>query len=170
MKVSSREVFIAELFAALEAAGVAYAVVGGVAVNLHGVPRMTYDVDIVVATTEPSLRACREVLEQLGLRCRLPFVLESIAGVAERTTLERERNLVAVTFTDPSNPLREVDVLVAPSLDPDGVATRAIRRSSGDLTVRVATIEDLIRLKRISNRPQDAADIAHLERLRGTAS
>lgn len=38
--------FLAELFGALEAARVAYAVVGGVAVNLHGVPRMTYDVDL----------------------------------------------------------------------------------------------------------------------------
>jgi len=65
-------VFISELFAALESAGIEYAVVGGVAVNIHGIPRMTYDVDIVVATSEPSLRACREVLEGLGLRSRLP--------------------------------------------------------------------------------------------------
>lgn len=126
---------------------------------------MTYDVDIVVATTEPSLRACRVVLEGLGLRSRLPFALESIASVATRLELERERNLVAVTFTDPSNPLREVDVLVAPSLDPEGVAARAVRRGSGAMTVRVAAVEDLIRMKRVSNRPQDLADIAHLERL-----
>jgi len=70
-----------------------------------------------------------------------------------------------VTFTDPSNPLREVDVLVAPSLDPDGIAARAVRRSTGGLAVRVATLEDIVRMKRIANRPQDLADIAHLERL-----
>jgi uroporphyrinogen-III synthase len=158
-------VFIRELFRALEAAGIEYAVVGGVAVNIHGVPRMTYDVDIVVATSESSLRACREALEGLGLRCRLPFALETIFEVATRTALELERNLVAVTFTDPSNPLREVDVLVAPSLDPDGIAARAVRRGAGDVSVRVATVEDLIRMKRVANRPQDVADIAHLERI-----
>lgn len=159
------QVFIGELFAALEAAGLEYAVVGGVAVNIHGVPRMTYDVDIVVATTEPSLRTCREVLEGLGLRSRLPFALESIAAAATRRELEHDRNLVAVTFTDPSNPLREVDVLVAPSLDPDGIAARAVRRGSGAMTVRVASIEDLVRMKRLARRPQDLADVAHLERL-----
>jgi hypothetical protein len=37
----------AEFFAALAGRGVQFALVGGVAVNLHGVPRMTYDADIV---------------------------------------------------------------------------------------------------------------------------
>ena len=132
---------------------------------------MTYDVDIVVATSEGSLRRCREVLEGLGLRSRLPFALETIAAVSTRTQMENERNLVAVTFTDPSNPLREVVVLVAPSLDPAGIAARAVRRSADALTVRVASLEDLIRMTRLSNRPQDVADVAHLERLaRGLSS
>lgn len=163
--------FIGELFAALESSGLEYAVVGGVAVNIHGVPRMTYDVDIVVATSEPSLRTCREVLEALGLRSRLPFALETIAATSTRSELENDRNLIAVTFTDPSNPLREVDVLVAPSIDPDGIAARAVRRSAGGFAVRVATLEDIIRMKRIASRPQDLADIAHLERIaRGPSS
>jgi hypothetical protein len=158
-------VFISELFSALEGAGVEYAVVGGVAVNIHGVPRMTYDVDIVVATSEDSLRRCREVLEGIGLRSRLPFMLETIADIATREQLEIERNLVAVTFTDPTNPLREVDVLIAPSLDPDGIVARAVRRAADSLTVRVAALDDLLKMKRRSNRAQDRADIEHLERI-----
>ncbi len=157
--------FISELFSALEAAGVEYAVVGGVAVNIHGVPRMTYDVDIVVSTTEASLRRCREVLERLGLQCRLPFSLESIADLSKRKELESDRNLVAVTFTDPGNPLREVDVLVAPSLDPDGIVARAVRRTADALSVRVVSLEDLLTMKRSSNRAKDRADIEHLERI-----
>ncbi len=158
-------VFIKELFAALEAANISYAVVGGVAVNIHGVPRMTYDVDIVVATSEQALHDCRLVLEALGLRCRLPFVLETIAEVSKRVELETDRNLIAVTFTDPSNPLREVDILVAPSLDPDGIVSRAIRRTAADMVVRVASLEDLVAMKRRASRPQDLADLEHLERI-----
>lgn len=75
--------FIRDVADALEARGVGYAVVGGVAVNLHGIPRTTYDLDIVVERTEPELRACREVLESLGLRCRLPLDLESLAGESD---------------------------------------------------------------------------------------
>ena len=119
----------------------------------------------MVSTTEASLRACREVLEGLGLRTRLPFALETIAALSTRTELENDRNLIAVTFTDPSNPLREVDILVAPSIDPDGIAARAVRRTAAGVTVRVATVEDLVRMKLIANRPQDLADIAHLERI-----
>jgi hypothetical protein len=36
------------IFPALEASGVRYVIVGGVAVNLHGYQRFTKDVDIVI--------------------------------------------------------------------------------------------------------------------------
>ena len=41
--------FYVELFRRLEEAGVRYLVVGGVAVNLHGVNRLTHDVDLMLA-------------------------------------------------------------------------------------------------------------------------
>jgi hypothetical protein len=159
-------VFFQQLVAALEAHGVRYALVGGVAVNLHGVPRMTYDVDIVVAMDEASLVACRVALTQLGLQCGLPIALESLSSDDERRRLERERNLIAITFTDSNNPLREVDVLIAPSVDPDGIVARRIARSAGEYSVWLASVDDLLRMKRRAGRPQDLADVAHLERLR----
>lgn len=161
--------FVREVAMALDAAGVRYALVGGVAVNLHGIPRMTYDLDVVVATDARSLSACRGAFEGLGLSCRLPLVLESLAEETERARLEQERNLIAVTFTDPANPLREIDVLVAPSLDPDGIISRALVRSAGDFEVRIASIDDLIRMKERSGRPQDQADVRHLRKIQGRA-
>lgn len=161
--------FIEELVRAFERHSVDYALVGGVAVNLHGVPRMTYDVDVVVRTDAPSLRAASDALGELGLRCRLPIALPSLADATERARLETEKNLVAVTFTDPADPLREVDILVAPSIDPDGIVARSVARSAGSFSVVVASVEDLLRMKRSAGRPQDLADVAHLERLqRGT--
>ncbi len=159
--------FIEELVGAFERHGVGYALVGGVAVNLHGVPRMTYDIDVVVRTDEPSLRAAAKALGELGLRCRVPIALPSLASAAERARLEAEKNLVAVTFTDPVDPLREVDILIAPSIDPDGIVGRSVARSAGSFSVAVASVEDLLRMKRSAGRPQDLADVAHLERLRG---
>lgn len=49
--------FYLDLFRALEAKQVRYLLVGGIAMNLHGVPRMTMDVDIVLAMDEANLRA-----------------------------------------------------------------------------------------------------------------
>jgi hypothetical protein len=159
-------VFLRDLVIALDAHGVRYAIVGGVAVNLHGIPRMTYDVDIVVDMTEENLMACEAALREVRLRPRLPIALCSLTDTDERTRLERERNLVAVTFTDSNDPLREVDILVAPWLDPEGIVERSIPCPLGDRELRVARLDDLIELKRRAGRAQDLADLTHLERRR----
>lgn len=157
--------FIQELVGALDRHGVLYALVGGVAVNLHGVPRMTYDVDLVVKTDAITLLACKHALTELHLVGRIPLAIESLADVEERARLEREHNLIALTFTDANNPLREVDILVAPSIDPDGIVARSELRSAGAFDVRIASLTDLLRMKRAAGRPQDLADVLHLERV-----
>lgn len=136
---------------------------GGLAVNLHGIPRATYDVDLVVRREARQLLACREALEGIGLRCRLPLMLESLA--AESDEALAARNLIAVTFTDPNDPLREVDVLVAPPVPADELIARSRVMESAELALRVVSLEDLVAMKRASGREQDLADLRHLERL-----
>jgi hypothetical protein len=159
-------VFLRELAVALEAHGVRYALVGGVAVNLHGIPRMTYDVDLMVDMTAENLAACEAALRSARLSPRLPIALASLVDAEERGRLERERNLVAVTYTDSNDPLREVDVLVAPSLEPERIVQGGIRCPLGELELRLASLDDLIWLKRRAGRAQDLADLVHLERRR----
>ena len=48
-----------------------FCVVGGVAVNLHGVPRVTYELDIVPALDEPNLVAIDDGLDPLCVRTSL---------------------------------------------------------------------------------------------------
>ena len=36
------------IFKELNEAGIDYLVVGGLAVNFHGIPRMTYDIDLMI--------------------------------------------------------------------------------------------------------------------------
>jgi hypothetical protein len=127
---------------------------------------MTYDVDLVVDTTPANLAACEAALVALGLVARLPLRLSALGDVEERRRLESERNLVALTYSDPANPLREVDVLVAPSLEPSLIVEGSIEIALGSLSVRVASIDDLIALKRRAGRAQDLADLVHLERRR----
>ena len=54
------------LFAALHAAGVDYAVVGGVAVNAHGFVRNTRDLDIFIRPTVENAQAAFRALKELG--------------------------------------------------------------------------------------------------------
>jgi hypothetical protein len=158
-------VFIRDLIGSLDRLGIRYCLVGGVAVNLHGVPRLTYDVDLVVAVDPHSLRTLRQLLEGMGLRCRVPVELEAMADASERARLQHEKNLRAVTFTDPDNPLREVDVLVSPDVDAMALIDRAEVLDADGLPLRVASLRDLIAMKRAAGREQDLADAEHLERL-----
>jgi hypothetical protein len=158
--------FIRELLEALGAAKIRYCIVGGVAMNLHGVPRMTYDLDLVVVPDRGNLHATEEVLMGLGLQPRIPVPLGEMADREQRERMRDERNLVAVTFTDPANPLREVDVLVAPSIDAEELVARSTLMPMPGSMVYVASIVDLIAMKRATGRAQDTADVAHLERLR----
>jgi hypothetical protein len=158
--------FIRELIAALHARGVGYCLVGGVAVNLHGVPRMTYDVDIVVEVDASTLATVDGILTSMGMHCRVPIRLVDLHDDETRRRYAEERNLVAVTYTDPNDSLREVDILVAPPIPPAELVGGAIELALGDLPVRVASLDHLIRLKTGTGRAQDLADVAHLRRLR----
>ena len=68
------------VFAALEARGVRYLVVGGVAVVLHGHPRFTADLDLVLALDPQNLASAIAALEGLGLRPRAPVRLADFAN------------------------------------------------------------------------------------------
>jgi predicted nucleotidyltransferase len=159
-------VFIRDLLRALADEHVPYCLVGGVAVNLHGVPRMTYDVDIAVPTTVDTLQQVDRVLTGLGLRCRLPIELVSLADETVRREYRDERNLIAVTYTDPADLLREVDILVSPTIPASELVSRAVTLHLDDIPVRVVGLDDLIALKRAADREQDRADVVHLERLK----
>jgi hypothetical protein len=159
-------VFIRDLLRALADAQASYCVVGGVAVNLHGVPRMTYDIDLVVPTTADALRQIDAVLVGLGLQCRLPIRLIDLADDTVREQLRDERNLIAVTYTDPRDPLREVDILVSPPIPATRLVAGAVTHLMDEIPVRIVSIDDLIEMKGLTGRSQDDSDVALLKRLR----
>lgn len=157
--------FLVDLVSALHDDSVEYCIVGGMAVNLHGVPRTTYDVDIVVAPTSANLATATNTLDRLGLRCRLPVRLVDFASAAYRHEMREERNLIAITFTDPNDPLREVDVLVNPPIDAARLIEGAVEMRFAQRPIRVVSRVDLIAMKASTGRRQDEADVAHLRRL-----
>ncbi len=54
-----REFHLRAMLRRLDAAGVEFVVVGGIAAIAHGSPQITQDLDIVFATNEPNLRPAR---------------------------------------------------------------------------------------------------------------
>jgi hypothetical protein len=69
------------------------------------------------------------------------------------------------SWYDPKNPMREVDVFVSHPIPFEDLWARSILFPLGALLVRVASIADLVQLKRLAGRPQDLTDIEALEEI-----
>jgi hypothetical protein len=155
------------VLAALDEAGVRFVVVGGVAVVLHGHPRMTADLDLVIdLAAEPATRAISALVD-LGLQPRLPVDARSFADPDVRRSWTEERGLTVFTMLDPRDPLLEVDLFAEAPLPFDELWQQATVVQLEGQAVRIASVDHLITMKKAAGRPQDLADVAALEALRG---
>jgi predicted nucleotidyltransferase len=151
------------LFKALNDAGVRYVVVGGLAVVLQGHARLTVDVDLVVDLDEDQSMRAIDALVSMGLRPRIPVNPRDFADRSVREGWIRDRGMQVFSMYDPSNPLRVVDLFVHHPIPFEDLWSRSERIEIRDTSVQVASIPDLIQLKRLAGRPQDMADIERLE-------
>ncbi len=151
------------VFAALQQARVRYLVVGGVAVVLHGYPRFTADLDLVVALDRENALGLVGALTTLGYRPRAPVQAAAFADPETRRSWIQDKGLTVFSFWSPAHPATEIDVFVAEPFPMEPALARAVRVQLGALSVPVASIADLIFLKRLSARPKDLDDIRALE-------
>lgn len=151
------------IFAALGAAGARYLVVGGVAVVLHGHPRFTADLDLVLALEPENVRAALHALRELGYEPRAPVAPEGLADPATREDWVRSKGMTVFSFASRENPATEVDVFVEEPFPFEEAYARALRADLGDLHVCVASIPDLVAMKRRTGRPRDLEDARELE-------
>lgn len=161
----------AQLFQSLNRVDARYVVVGGVATVLHGYARLTADVDLIIDFTPAEAEKTLRALGALGLRPRAPVAIVDLADPEKRESWVRDKGLMVFSLWDPKEPMREVDVFVQHPIPFDELWSHSELVSIGHEYVRVASILDLIQLKRIADRPEDRIDIealtAILERRKG---
>ena len=145
------------LVQALVDAHVDFVIVGGVAVVLQAMPRFTKDLDICYSTAQDNLEALGSVL--VGLAARLRGLPETVPFVPDARTLRLTQILCLTT------PVGDIDLLVDPDGAPgyDTLRERASVMELSGRSVRIASIEDMLAMKRAAGRPQDLVDIESLE-------
>jgi hypothetical protein len=156
---------IAELLQSLVDAQVQYVLVGGLAVQLHGFLRATFDVDLVLAMNDENLARFITVAKRYGLTPGIPVPIDSLRDAAQIDQWHREKGMLAFSLREPQTGGSVVDILVRPDVSFEKLPANAVEGKLFGRQVSIASIDDLLAMKRIANRPKDRLDIEALEKI-----
>lgn len=158
--------FYLDLFTALSRENTRYLLIGGLAINIHGVERATMDIDLMLAMDAKNLEAFRRVADGLGMTPVLPVSMKDFADPLTLTTWINEKHMLAFALRPAESSSPTVDILVKPKVPFEAAWARHVQKDLGDIQIHLAHIDDLIELKTGTGRQRDASDIVALERLK----
>jgi hypothetical protein len=143
MSPSRLEATLADIVGILEAEGIPYMLVGGLANAVWGEPRSTLDIDLTVSVADQRIAG---VVTELGRRLRLlPADPESFVRRTRVLPVEHVSRVRA-------------DLIFALLPFEHHAIDRAVEVEIAGTPVRVCTPEDLILMKIVSERDRDLAD------------
>ena len=135
---------------------VEFIVVGGVAANLFGSARLTYDLDIVYSRKEENLRQIVKALQNTS-----PYLRGAPPGLPFKLDLRTLKNGLNFTLTTDLGPL---DLLgeIPGARSYEELLSDSFEISEQDLRFRCVKLERLIQLKNAAGRPKDLESLAEL--------
>jgi hypothetical protein len=133
---------------------VRYVLIGATAARLQGFPRVTADADITPARDADNLERLAAALRDLEARVYTESVPEGLPFSCDSSALARARVWNLITAAG------RLDIIFEPSgtRGYDDLAASAVTFEAFGLEVRAASLEDILRSKLASNRPQDQQD------------
>jgi hypothetical protein len=157
---------IAELLQSLSGESVQYVLVGGLAVQLHGFMRSTFDIDLVLAMDDENLVRFIAVAKRYGLVPSIPVPIDTLRDANQIEQWHREKGMLAFALREPQVGGSVVDILVRPNVPFEQLMANAVAGELFAQKIWIASIDDLITMKRIANRAKDQLDIAALEKIK----
>ena len=134
-----------EFLALLNKHKVRYCIIGAFALAFHARPRFTNDIDILVAVGANNAKKILKVLDEFGFG--------SLNLNAEDLTAEG--NIIQLGY----EPVR-IDIMTSiKGMDFSEIWSNRVTGSYGQQTVNYIDRRNLIKLKKLSNRLQDKADL-----------
>ncbi len=151
-----------ELLARLVEADVRFIVIGGIAAQAHGSPTITVDLDIVPVWDRENLGRVEAVLRDIAaVRHNVPSDTPPMPPLDARTLL------AGAVFTLNSR-FGRLDLLASPDpgLDYERLRNAAISMEFLGFRLLIASLDDLIVMKRAAGRPKDRVEVEILGALR----
>jgi hypothetical protein len=137
-----------EVFKSFQQHDVNYVVIGGIATILYGVPRATFDLDILIEATQDNVKKLLDAMLDAGL------------GTASLTSVEEVLSKEITIFKDRVR----IDVQTStPGLNFKDAWNHKTIMSYRDQEFFVVSLQDLITSKKASGRDIDLEDIRLLE-------
>ena len=132
------------VFASFQRNDVKYLVIGGIAAVLYGVPRATFDLDILIEPTKANAQRLLDALSEAGF------------GTAEMTNAEE---IIATEITIFTDRVRLDVQTFTPGIDFENAWPRRVTMSYEGQALEVVSRADLIRSKTAAGREVDLEDV-----------
>ena len=68
---------------------------GGLAVNIYGIPQMTADIDILLDFEEENIEKFESAMKLMSYVAAVPVSLKSMINKADREKIIKEKNMIA---------------------------------------------------------------------------
>jgi hypothetical protein len=151
----------------LHSAGVEYVLIGGLAVNAHGVIRSTKDVDICPSPEPANLARLASLLRRLGVR-QLGVGDDGFSAEELPFDPTRPEDLAQGGNFRLETPMGVLDVMQwIPGVDADSayrsLAADAQPAAAFGIEIKVCSLRALRTMKRAAGRPHDLQDLADLD-------
>ena len=155
-----------KLLAALAKGQIRFVVAGGFAAVIHGVPRVTFDLDISVDFERKNIKKLLSVLREAGLRPRAPIPDDILLDKSAMAKMVREKKAMVFTFVHPDDALMQLDIFLTSDFSYRKLVTNSVIREFGGHKIRIASAKALLKMKaRIRPlREKDLFDINFLQK------
>jgi len=153
------------IFKELNKLKVDYLVIGGLAVNFHGIPRMTYDIDLMVLLERQNIIRAVTKITQWGYKPKIPVDPQDLGDKKKRNSWIRDKGMKAFNFYSESLPIGEIDLVIDSPIPYRQLKKRAVKIEIQGEKIPVVSIHDLIKIKVKAGRKQDLADVDLLRKI-----
>ena len=155
-----------KIFSGLNKCKVKYLIAGGVAVNLYGIPRMTYDIDIIIDLHQDNIKKAINCLKKMDFIPNIPVKFTDLLDEDQRKIWKEDKHLIAFPLINSKINYEEIDILLLDDFDFDREYKNKTLFTLDNIDIPVISINGLIIIKQAASRTQDIKDIELLKKLK----